>query len=116
MAVGRTISGDSIELDAFLGQFAGGVFGDEKLADDARRIAQRRRHRVPAIHDDGLIGVVAAQGLAPGALAALAAADLLMRGAGFGARTGAAGGGTWCHFGFPFSVSSLGGRSPSYGI
>ena len=63
----------------------GGVLGGEKLADVARRIAQRRRHGVPAIHNDRFAGVVAAQGLSPGAFAAFAAADLLVRGAGFGA-------------------------------
>ena len=37
-----------------------GVLGGQQLAQAPRRVAQRRGHRVPAIHDDGAVGRPAA--------------------------------------------------------
>ncbi len=61
------------------------------LRHAARRILQRGRHRVPAIHHDRAVGV-GPQAVAAGALEALAPLDLLAGGARFGAGTGPAGG------------------------
>ena len=84
MAEGRTISGcmrgsmpSSVSRRAAFSVVS-------SLRKVPRRVAQRRRHRVPAIHDDRAVGL-AAQGVAAGALEALAALDLLAGRAGFGA-------------------------------
>ncbi len=86
MAEGRTTSG--LAVDAFFGKAPRGVFGGEQLAHVPRRVAQRRRHRVPAVHDHRR-GRLAAQAVAAGALEALAPLGLLARGAGLWRRNGA---------------------------
>ncbi len=79
--------------NAFVGQAPRGVLGGEQLAHAPRRILQRGRHRVPAIHHDRAVGV-GPQAVAAGALEALAPLDLLAGGARFGAGTRPAGGGS----------------------
>ncbi len=68
--------------NAFVGQAPCGVLGGEQLAQAARRVFQRRGHRVPAIHDDRAVGG-RPQAVAAGALEALAPLDLLAGGARF---------------------------------
>ena len=80
-------------FNALVGQSPRGVFGGEQLAHAPRRISQRGRHRVPAIHHDRAVGI-GPQAVAAGALKALAPLDLLAGGAWFGAGMGPAGGGS----------------------
>ena len=58
-------------LDLVLGEAPGGVFGQEQLANAPPRIGKRRRDRVPAIEDHGIIGRPLAS--APGAGAGVTA-------------------------------------------
>ena len=39
-------------VDVFIGKTPRGVFGQQQFPDVALRIAERRRHRVPAIEND----------------------------------------------------------------
>ena len=71
-------------LNAFVGEPPSRIFRQQQLTQGARRVAQRSRDRVPAIHDDGPVGLTA-QGVTAGTFEALAPLGLLAGGARFGA-------------------------------
>jgi hypothetical protein len=82
---------------ALIGEAAGGILGRQQFADMAGRVPEGGGDRVPAIHDDRTVGIVAAQTVAAGALEPFAALDLFAGRAWFCARSRAAAGGTCCH-------------------
>ena len=85
-----------LDRAAFVGEAPRRIFGGEQLAHVAGGIIQRGGDRVPAIHHHRT-GRIAAQGIAAGALEALAPLDLLAGRARFGAGKGPAGGWSWGH-------------------
>ncbi len=58
-------------LDLIVGEAPGGIFGQQQLSNVPPRIGERRRDRVPAIEDHGVIGRSLAS--APGRPAAVTA-------------------------------------------